>query len=67
MKNRQGILLGAKKAHLLVSFRSVKKMVATSWLEHGILSIMSSFPIIPSVEADGKMSRKCLCSYPWGE
>ena len=62
MKNRQGILLGAKKARLLVSFRQVKKMVAMSCLEHGLSSVMSSSRIIPAVEADGEMSRKCLCS-----
>ncbi len=39
-----------------------QKMVATSCLEHGILSVMRSFPIIPSVEAGGEISRKCSCS-----
>ena len=62
MKNRQGIFLGSEKARVLVSFRQVKKMVATSSLEHGLSSVMSSCRIIPAVEIGGEMSRKCLCS-----
>ena len=55
------------KAHLLISFRQVKKMVAPACLEYGISSVASSFRIIPSVEAGGDMSRKCLCSRRWDE
>ena len=55
-----------QEARVLVSLGK-SKMVATSCLEHEISSVMSSIPIIPTVVADGEISRKCWCSRRWDE